>query len=146
MLVAAVLLGLAALPSARFPAPRRRRPRLRRRTGVRRHRRRVADAAGGPVARPIGREVGTLLATRRRTPWSSAGVLAMLTYSIALQRGTVTQATAPLVVGETVAPALVGLLLLGDHSRPGWGWVAVVGFTLAVGGAVSLAQHGELTD
>ena len=39
----------------------------------------------------------------------------MLTYSIALQRGTVTQATAPLVVGETVAPALVGLLLLGDQ-------------------------------
>ena len=54
-----------------------------------------------------------------------AGVVAMLTYSIALQRGTVTQATAPLVVGETVAPALVGLLLLGDHARPGWGWVAL---------------------
>jgi drug/metabolite transporter (DMT)-like permease len=76
----------------------------------------------------------------------AAGALAMLTYAIALQRGTVTQATAPLVVGETVAPALVGLLLLGDQPRPGWGLVAVVGFVLAVGGAVGLAQHGELTD
>ncbi len=73
-----------------------------------------------------------------------AGVLAMLTYSIALQRGSVTQATAPLVVGETVAPALVGLLLLGDHARPGWGWVAILGFSLSVAGAVSLARHGEL--
>ena len=68
----------------------------------------------------------------------------MLTYSIALQRGSVTQATAPLVVGETVAPALVGLLLLGDHARPGWGWVAAVGFVLSVAGAVSLARHGEI--
>ncbi|WP_432479316.1 hypothetical protein [Nocardioides sp. GXQ0305] len=75
-----------------------------------------------------------------------AGVLAMLTYAVALQRGTVTQATAPLVVGETVAPALVGLLLLGDQPRPGWGPVAAVGFVLAVGGALALARHGELSE
>jgi uncharacterized membrane protein len=75
----------------------------------------------------------------------AAGALAMLSYSVALQRGTVTQATAPLVVGETVLPALVGLLLLGDQPRPGWGAVAAVGFTLAVGGAVALARHGELS-
>lgn len=74
-----------------------------------------------------------------------AGVVAMLTYSIALQRGSVTQATAPLVVGETVVPALVGLLVLGDEPRAGWGGVAVAGFVLAVGGAVALARHGELT-
>ncbi|QBR91539.1 hypothetical protein [Nocardioides euryhalodurans] len=73
-----------------------------------------------------------------------AGVLAMLAYSVALQRGSVTQATAPLVVGETVLPALVGLLLLGDQSRPGWGPVAALGFLLAVGGAVGLARLGEL--
>ena len=75
-----------------------------------------------------------------------AAAVAMLTYSTALQRGTVTQATAPLVVGETVAPALVGLLLLGDEPRQGWGWVATVGFAMAVGGAVSLARHGEITE
>lgn len=73
----------------------------------------------------------------------AAGALAMLAYSVALQRGSVTQATAPLVVGETVAPALVGVLLLGDQPRPGWGAVAAIGFVLAVGGAVALARHGE---
>jgi drug/metabolite transporter (DMT)-like permease len=75
-----------------------------------------------------------------------AGATALLTYSIALQRGSVTRATAPVVVGETVAPAVVGLVLLGDHTRPGWGLVATVGFVLAVAGAVSLAGHGEVED
>lgn len=74
----------------------------------------------------------------------AAGLLAMLTYSTALQRGTVTQATAPLVVGETVAPAMAGLVLLGDAPRPGWGVAAVLGFTLAVIGAVALSRHGEV--
>ncbi|RHA40092.1 hypothetical protein [Cellulomonas rhizosphaerae] len=73
-----------------------------------------------------------------------AGAVALLTYSIALQRGSVTQATAPLVVGETVVPALVGVLVLGDQPRDGWAAVAVVGFVLAVAGAVALARHGEI--
>jgi drug/metabolite transporter (DMT)-like permease len=75
-----------------------------------------------------------------------AAAVALMTYSTALQRGSVTVATAPLVVAETVAPALVGLLLLGDQPRPGWGAVAVVGFVLAVAGALSLARHGELNE
>ena len=74
-----------------------------------------------------------------------AGVLALLAYSTALQRGTVTQVTAPLVVLETVAPALVGVIMLGDRPRPEWDWVAAIGFVLAVAGAVSLARHGELS-
>ncbi|MCW2711457.1 MAG: putative integral rane protein, partial [Marmoricola sp.] len=59
------------------------------------------------------------------------------------QRGSVTRATAPLVVGETLAPALVGLWFLGDQSRPGWQWAAVAGFVLAVVGALSLSRYGE---
>jgi drug/metabolite transporter (DMT)-like permease len=74
-----------------------------------------------------------------------AGAIALLAYPIALQRGSVTQATAPLVVAETVVPGVVGVLMLGDRSRSGWEWVAVVGFVLAVVGAVSLARHGELS-
>ena len=89
-------------------------------------------------------EVDTLLTSPPAYALVVAGAVAMLTYALALQRGSVTQATAPLVVGETVAPALVGLLLLGDHARPGWGWVAAVGFALSVAGAVSLARHGEI--
>jgi drug/metabolite transporter (DMT)-like permease len=76
----------------------------------------------------------------------AAGVLALMTYSTALQRGTVTEATAPLVVGETVLPAIVGLVVLGDEPRDGWGWVAVVGFVLAVVGALSLSRHGEISE
>ncbi len=48
------------------------------------------------------------------------------------------------MIGETVAPALVGLLMLGDRPRPGWAWVAALGFVLAVAGALSLSRHGDL--
>jgi len=91
-------------------------------------------------------QMGELLRSPATYALAIAGALAMLTYSTALQRGTVTQATAPLVVGETVAPAIVGLLLLGDEPREGWGWVAALGFALAVGGAVSLSRHGEVIE
>ena len=74
----------------------------------------------------------------------AAGGVATLCYATALQRGTVTQATAPLVVGETLVPAIVGVLLLGDRARAGWEGVAVVGFVLAVAGALALARHGEV--
>jgi drug/metabolite transporter (DMT)-like permease len=73
-----------------------------------------------------------------------AAPVGMLALSTALQRGTVTQATAPLVVAETIAPALVGLVLLGDAPRPGWTWAAVAGFVFAIAGAISLASHGEV--
>lgn len=94
----------------------------------------------------IGGRLGDLLTSPATWALAVAGVLALLTYSTALQRGTVTQATAPLVVGETVAPAVVGLLLLGDEPRQGLGWVATLGFALAVGGAVSLSRHGEVAE
>jgi drug/metabolite transporter (DMT)-like permease len=94
----------------------------------------------------IVHELGTLLSNPTTYALAVACVVAMLTYSTALQRGTVTQATAPMVVGETIAPALVGILLLGDRPREGWDWVAVIGFSLAVGGALSLARHGEISE
>ncbi|TCC56424.1 hypothetical protein E0H73_32590 [Kribbella pittospori] len=89
-------------------------------------------------------DLGTLFTDPSIYALVLAGGIALLTYSTALQRGSVTQATAPLVVGETVAPALVGLLMLGDMPRPGWGWVATLGFVLAVGGAVGLSRNGDL--
>ncbi|MEU4193667.1 hypothetical protein AB0E69_17340 [Kribbella sp. NPDC026611] len=71
------------------------------------------------------------------------GALAMLCYAAALQRGGVTTATAMLVVGETVFPALVGLVALGDRPRAGYSVVAVIGFALAVAAALLLARFGE---
>lgn len=94
----------------------------------------------------IGNEIGALLKNPTTYALAVACVVALLTYSTALQRGTVTQATAPLVVGETIAPAIVGITLLGDRPREGWAWIAALGFTLAVGGALSLARHGELSE
>jgi hypothetical protein len=92
----------------------------------------------------IMNEVDDLLRNPATYALAVACVVAMLTYSTALQRGTVTQATAPMVVGETIAPALVGIVLLGDRPREGWDWIAAIGFAMAVGGALSLARHGEL--
>lgn len=69
-----------------------------------------------------------------------SGVLAFLLYSSAMQKGSVTVTTAALVVPQTAVPALVGTLLLGDQVRDGFGAVAVLGFVLALVGAVGLAR------
>ncbi|WP_116205078.1 DMT family transporter [Amycolatopsis circi] len=72
-----------------------------------------------------------------------AGGLAMLFFATALQRGSVTTATAMMVLGETVMPSLIGVVLLGDRTRPGFAVVALIGFVLAVAAALALARFGE---
>ncbi|MFC6886460.1 MULTISPECIES: hypothetical protein [Actinomadura] len=72
-----------------------------------------------------------------------AGIGGMYLHTVALQIGSVNGATAALVVGETVVPGIIGVLWLGDASRPGLAWLAVVGFLLAVAGAVAVAWFGE---
>lgn len=71
------------------------------------------------------------------------GGAAFLLLTSALQRGSVTTATAGLVLGETVAPALIGVVWLGDRTREGLGWLAVLGFAVAVAGALALSRFGE---
>lgn len=71
------------------------------------------------------------------------GAAAFLLLTSALSQGSVTTATAAMVVGETVGPALVGVLALGDRTRAGWAPAAVGGFALAVLGALVLARFGE---
>jgi hypothetical protein len=71
------------------------------------------------------------------------GVVAFLFFATGLQRGSVTAVSAAVVVGETAVPAVVGILVLGDHTRPGFAAVAVVGFLLAVAGALALSRFGE---
>jgi len=73
----------------------------------------------------------------------SAGLLAMLFLASALQQGRVTTTTALVVLGETVIPALVGVLVLGDQTRPGFTAVAITGFLIAVLAALTLARFGE---
>jgi drug/metabolite transporter (DMT)-like permease len=74
---------------------------------------------------------------------AAAGVVSFMLYATALEDGSVTVATAAVVLAETIPPALVGIMFLGDHTRPGLGGVAVLGFSLAVVCAVALARFGE---
>ncbi|WP_416974612.1 hypothetical protein [Streptomyces sp. 4F14] len=71
------------------------------------------------------------------------GGAAFLLLTSAIQRGSVTAATAGMVIGETVGPAAVGVIWLGDRTRGGLEWLAVLGFGVAVAGALALARFGE---
>ncbi|MFJ4549362.1 hypothetical protein ACIP4X_09040 [Streptomyces sp. NPDC088817] len=71
------------------------------------------------------------------------GGAAFLLLTSALQRGSVTTPTAGMVIGETIGPAAVGVVWLGDRTREGLAWLAVLGFAVAVAGALALARFGE---
>jgi hypothetical protein len=86
---------------------------------------------------------GALLADPALYAIVTGGVGGMYLHTVALQLGSVNGATAALVVGETVVPGALGVLWLGDASRPGYGWAAMTGFVLAVAGAVAVARFGE---
>jgi hypothetical protein len=75
---------------------------------------------------------------------AGGGVLGMLLLTSALQVGAVTIVTAGLVLGETLAPALVGVTALGDRTRPGFAGIATAGFALAVAATLALAHFGEV--
>ena len=74
---------------------------------------------------------------------AAAGIVSFMLYATALEGGSVTVATAAVVLAETTPPAVVGVMLLGDQTRPGLGGVAVLGFSLAIVCAVALARFGE---
>ncbi|MFE5187256.1 hypothetical protein [Streptomyces sp. NPDC056628] len=86
---------------------------------------------------------GHLLANPATYALLLGGGAAFLALTSALQRGSVTVATAALVIGETVGPALVGVVWLGDRTREGLTWLAVLGFLVSVAGALALARFGE---
>jgi drug/metabolite transporter (DMT)-like permease len=74
---------------------------------------------------------------------AAAGIVSFMLYATALENGSVTVATAAVVLAETTPPAVVGVLFLGDQTRPGMGGIALVGFSIAVLCAVALARFGE---
>ncbi|MFJ7206308.1 hypothetical protein ACIQWR_22580 [Streptomyces sp. NPDC098789] len=86
---------------------------------------------------------GALVANPATYALLVGGGAAFLLLTSALQRGSVTAATAGLVLGETVGPAVVGVVWLGDRTRDGLAWLAVLGFAVAVSGALALARFGE---
>jgi drug/metabolite transporter (DMT)-like permease len=71
------------------------------------------------------------------------GFVSFLFYATALQRYAVTTVTAAVIIAETLFPALVGVVVLGDGTRPGFVPVAVLGFVVSICGAIQLARFGE---
>jgi drug/metabolite transporter (DMT)-like permease len=77
---------------------------------------------------------------------AAAGIVSFMLYAAALEGGSVTVATAAVVLAETTPPAIVGVIFLGDTTRQGLTGVAALGFGLAVVCAVALARFGEATE
>jgi drug/metabolite transporter (DMT)-like permease len=98
-------------------------------------------AFGGTAlcARSIAGDIG-LQIVRDPLAWALVvfGVMGLAFYAAALQRGSVTIASAWLFTAETVIPAIVGLAVLGDRARSGLEGVAIVSFVVAVAAAVGL--------
>jgi drug/metabolite transporter (DMT)-like permease len=86
--------------------------------------------------------VGTLMADPALWTILIAGLGGFYLHTVALQLGSVNGATAALVVGETVVPGIIGVVLLGDSAQPGLGWLVAVGFVGAVASAVAVAIFG----
>ncbi|OKI56027.1 hypothetical protein [Micromonospora sp. CB01531] len=105
----------------------------------------LSFGAAAVGARLLGRasSPGMVLASPVSYTLVLAGMTGVLLYATALQRGSVTVASASTILGQTVAPAVAGWLVLGDRVRPGAEPVAVLGFLLAVSGAVALARHAQ---
>ncbi|MCC9307037.1 hypothetical protein LN042_07950 [Kitasatospora sp. RB6PN24] len=88
-------------------------------------------------------DLGTLLGDPALYAIVVGGLGGMYLHTVALQVGSVNGATAALVVGETVLPGVIGVVWLGDATRAGLSWLGLVGFVLAVVGAVAVAHYGE---
>jgi drug/metabolite transporter (DMT)-like permease len=69
-----------------------------------------------------------------------SGALAFILYSLALQRGSVTLATTPMIALQTITPAAVGVFVLDDAVRAGWWPAAIIGFLLSAAGSVVLVR------
>ncbi len=115
---------------------------------------RVRDERGGVVLGALGgiAYAGSPIATRSLVdpswdlytvaPALAIGVFGLMgfwLYSLGLRRASVTAVTAPLVLLETLIPAVIGVLAFGDGVRPGWWALAVLGFLLSMGAALVLS-------
>ena len=74
---------------------------------------------------------------------AAAGIISFMFYATALEGGSVTVATAAVVLSETIPPAVIGVVFLGDQTRRGLAAVAWAGFFIAIASAVMLARFGE---
>lgn len=109
----------------------------------------IAAGLGFSVVGVASRGLGALPVTPQLLThpllWSliAGGVLAMVFFAIALQRGPVTAVTGISFVIEVVLPSITGLLLFGDRVGPGLGPLAGLGFALATAGTIALARFAQ---
>jgi drug/metabolite transporter (DMT)-like permease len=136
LIVATAVLGVCGLIAARLPNPAR--------TLV------LGTVAGlgygvlGVAARVLtGFEPLTLIRDPAAYAVVAGGLISFVFYTTALEGGSVTVATAAVVLAETLPPALIGVIFLGDTTRHGLAPVAVIGFVIAVASALALARFGE---
>jgi drug/metabolite transporter (DMT)-like permease len=101
--------------------------------------------AGGVGARVLANphSLRGLLADPALWAMAFAGILGLLLFAMALQRGRVTVATSTTVVTQTLAPAALGITLLHDRPAHGRTTLAAIGFAVTVLGSVLLARYGE---
>jgi drug/metabolite transporter (DMT)-like permease len=71
------------------------------------------------------------------------GACGILMFASALQRGAVTPMSAVMLAVETIVPATVGLVALGDRTRSHFEIVAGLGFAITVGACLVLARYAE---
>jgi hypothetical protein len=136
LIVAVAGIGLIGLAAARLPG-RARTPLLGATAGL-------GFGVLAVAARVLtGYSPGLLVRDPAAYALAAAGIVSFLFYASALEGGSVTVATAAVVLVETVPPAAVGILLLGDTTRQGLEAVAIAGFILAVFSAVQLARFGQ---
>ncbi|MCW2755100.1 MAG: hypothetical protein JWQ32_2511 [Marmoricola sp.] len=76
-------------------------------------------------------------------PWGLVvfALTSMVAYGMALQHSPVTTVAAVTVTVETIVPATIGLVWLGDRVLPGAEPFAALGFVLTLGGCVLVARH-----
>lgn len=102
----------------------------------------LCSRAATVPAHPL-EDVATTIGVLGRDPLVYAlavyGVSGVLLYANALRNGSVGPVTALLWIAEVVAPALVGIWLLGDQVRQGWSAVAVVAVVGIIAAAGVLA-------
>ncbi|WP_244927495.1 hypothetical protein [Nocardioides sp. W7] len=70
----------------------------------------------------------------------SLSLIAFWLYSRGMHGDAISATTAPMIVGQTFVPALVGVALLGDSVRDGWWWSVVLGLLLSTVGAIRLTR------
>lgn len=70
----------------------------------------------------------------------SLSLVAFWLYSRGMHADAISATTAPMIVGQTFVPALIGVALLGDGVRDGWWWSIVLGLLLSTLGAVRLTR------